>query len=555
MVETRPSYAELQSRLSVAENTLQAIRRGEVDALIVQTDQGEQLFTLQGADALYRVLLEEMPLGVGSLDASGTILFANPHLGRMLQTPVPRLVGRKIAEFLPPDRQADAGTGLTHSSPGESPDLSELRNAAGELFPVALQLRRLPGGGEASSCLIVGDLTDMQRELADAYRRYEQIVVTSRLQSEFVANMSHEIRTPLNGVIGLTEMIADTSLADERPDYIAALRTSGEALMAVVNRILDFSRLDAGKLELSPEELHTTVLVEQTMQGLAVAAAQKGVSLNSWIEPDVPSRVRADPARLGEALTNLLSNAIKFTDRGGEVRLRLSRTEEDPALRFAVSDTGIGIDPRLHEQIFDPFVQADASMTRRYGGTGLGLTIVKQLADLMGGRIEVDSTPGEGSTFCLQIPCEHTDEMGEPQLHPDGGHTTPPAGSAVPVLLAEDDPINQLVARHLLERVGCEVEVASNGLQAVELSRANNYHVIFMDCQMPDMDGYEATRAIRLQEGSMTHTPIVAITAHAMTGDREQCLAAGMDDYLSKPLKLDELDRVLHRLAVLPRVG
>lgn len=203
-----------------------------------------------------------MPLGVGSLDASGTILFANPHLGRILQTPVSRLVGRKITEFLPADRQVDAGTALTHSSPGESPDLSELRNAAGELFPVALQLRRLPGGGEASSCLIVGDLTDMQRELADAYRRYEQMVVTSRLQSEFVANMSHEIRTPLNGVIGLTEMIADTSLADEHPDYIAALRTSGQALMAVVNRILNFSRLDAGKLELCPEELHTTVLTQ-----------------------------------------------------------------------------------------------------------------------------------------------------------------------------------------------------------------------------------------------------------------------------------------------------
>jgi CheY-like chemotaxis protein len=204
----------------------------------------------------------------------------------------------------------------------------------------------------------------------------------------------------------------------------------------------------------------------------------------------------------------------------------------------------------LHKQIFDPFVQADASTTRRYGGTGLGLTIVKQLAHVMGGRIEVDSTPGEGSTFCLQIPCEfNADEMGDPQLHPGDDHTTPPADSAVPVLLAEDDPINQLVARHLLERFGCEVQVASNGRQAVELSRANKYHVIFMDCQMPDMDGYEATRAIRLQEGNTDHTPIVAITAHTMKGDREQCLAAGMDDYLSKPLKLDELDQVLRRLA------
>jgi CheY-like chemotaxis protein len=215
-------------------------------------------------------------------------------------------------------------------------------------------------------------------------------------------------------------------------------------------------------------------------------------------------------------------------------------------LRFAVSDTGIGIDPTMHAKIFEQFVQADPSMTRRYGGTGLGLTIVKQLAELMGGRVDLDSAPGQGAVFHLQVPCAvPTAAARQSQRGAGVREERPAAASATPVLLAEDDAINQLVARQLLERAGCEVEVASGGLQAVELNKINDYSVIFMDCQMPDMDGYEATRAIRLQEGSTRHTPIVAITAHTMKGDRERCLACGMDDYLSKPLRLHDLDRVL----------
>jgi PAS domain S-box-containing protein len=549
MTDTRLSYAELQARLSVAEDTLGAIRRGEVDALIVQTDQGDQLFTIQGADAFYRVLLEEMPLGVAGLDTHGTILFANPHLARMLQTPVARLMGRKITDFLPADRRAAASAALTRSGSGGPPQISELRNAAGESFPVAVQLRGLPGGGQSSSCLIVGDLTDMQRELTDSYHRHEQLVATSRLQSEFVANMSHEIRTPLNGVIGLTELIAETSLADEHPEYVAGLRTSARTLMTVVERILDFSKLDAGRLELAPEQVPATGLVEGAAQELAAAAAQRGVSLSSGIEPNVPCTLFADPVRLREALTNLLGNAVKFTERGGSVALRLSLTEDDPpALRFTVSDTGIGIDPTLHEKIFEPFVQADPSMTRRYGGTGLGLTIVKELAGLMGGRVDVDSAPGQGAAFHLQVPCAVPTAAGrQSQPGASRGATRPPDASATPVLLAEDDAINELVARAILERAGCEVEVAHDGLQAVELNETNEYRVIFMDCQMPDMDGFEATRAIRLQEGSTRHTPIVAMTAHSMKGDRERCLAGGMDDYLSKPLTPHDLDRVLEK--------
>ena len=551
MDENGPSYAELQARLKVAEDALGAIRRGEVDALLVQTEHGEQVFTLQGADAFYRVLLEEMPLGVAGLDTSGTILFANPHLARMLQTPVARLTGRRITEFLPTDRQTAVGSALIRASPGELPELFELQNAAGERFPVAVRLRGLPGGGQASSCLIVGDLTDMQRELDDAYQRYEDMVATSRLQSEFVANMNHEIRTPLNGVIGLTELIADTSLADEHPDYLEALRASGHALMAVVNRILDFSKLGAGKLELAREEFSTTALVEQTAQVLAIAAAQKGVSFSTSIDATVPATASGDPVRLREALTNLLSNAIKFTDPGGDVRLRVDvSADSPPELVFTVSDTGIGIDPELHEQIFDPFVQADPSVTRRYGGTGLGLSIVRQLTELMGGRIHVESARGQGSAFSLHVPCER--RAGDGSRSESAGESQPsptPAGLPASVLLAEDDPVNQLVARGFLERAGYGVDVVSNGMQAVELSRAKRYRMILMDCQMPQMDGYTATREIRRREGELERTPIVAFTAHTMEGDREYCLAAGMDDVLTKPLERGDLDLVLERWA------
>jgi two-component system, sensor histidine kinase len=553
MTETPLSYAELQARLSVAEDTLGAIRRGEVDALLVETDEGVQLFTIQGADAFYRVLLEEMPLGVAGLDTHGTILFANPHLGRMLQTPVSRLMGRNITEFLPADRRAAASAALTRSGSGEPPQISELRNAAGTSFPVAVQLRGLPGGGQSSSCLIVGDLTDMQRELTESYHRHAQLVATSRLQSEFVANMSHEIRTPLNGVIGLTELIAETHLADEHPEYIEALRTSGRTLMTVVERILDFSKLDAGRLELVPEEVPVADLVEQAIRELAAAAAQRGVSLASEIEPNVPSTLLADLFRLREALTNLLSNAVKFTEPGGSVALRLSMTDNDPpALRFTVADTGIGIDPTMHEKIFEPFVQADPSMTRRYGGTGLGLTIVKKLADLMGGQIVVDSAPGQGTAFHLEVPSAvptHAGRRSQRGASDEETRQRTAGTSATTVLLAEDDAINQLVARTFLEQAGCKVEIADDGLQAVELTKRNEYRVIFMDCQMPNMDGYEATRAIRLREGSTRHTPIVAMTAHTMKGDRERCLADGMDDHLAKPLTRHNLDRVLEEWA------
>jgi signal transduction histidine kinase/CheY-like chemotaxis protein/HPt (histidine-containing phosphotransfer) domain-containing protein len=429
-------------------------------------------------------------------------------------------------------------------------------------FLFSLSAVREASGKKTYAVAQFNDITSRKHAEQALALAHEQALVVSRMKSDFVANMNHEIRTPLNGVLGLTELIADTNVINEHPEYIAGLRTSGQALMFVVNQILDFSKLDAGKLELEPEDFEPATLVQQTTAIVAGGAARKGLSLSTGIDPDVPTSSRADASRIRGVLANLLSNAVKFTDVGGEVAVRVSSAGENPqVLRFEVTDTGIGIEPRVLEHIFEPFQQADSSTRRRYGGTGLGLTIAKQMIELMGGTIGVKSIPGKGSTFWFQVPCEAAAKPRNIRSLANGSARaelasldsrrrkaiSPPLVSNVQVLLAEDDETNQLVAGQLLERAGCQVEIATNGIEAVALAKAHDYHVVFMDCQMPDLDGYEATRAIRRHEGSNRHVPIVAMTAHTMRGDREKCLACGMDDYLGKPLISDELDRILRR--------
>jgi len=506
---------------------------------------------LKKSEAKNRALLDAIPDAIFLLDEEGNFLDYRASNSSILYAPPEAFMGKNIHSIMPQDlvELTMNNLGLARQS-GKMQVFEYQLPTNGEIKHFEARINLCEGGDFLA---LVRDVTERKRSDEMLWKAKEEAEAAAKAKSEFLANMSHEIRTPLNAVIGLTGLLLDTDLTPEQRNYLEIVRDSGDSLLSVINNILDFSKIDGGMMELEHSPFDLRRCIESTMDLMVTRAAEKGLVLKVVLDDQLPTMLVGDASRLRQVLANLLSNAVKFTDKGFvEVSVRGNAIQEGFELRFDVFDTGIGVPQDKLDRLFMPFSQIDSSITRKYGGTGLGLAISKRLVEMMGGRIWARSDPGVGSTFSftvkVKLPCmqpvQHKVKDLKPEIKPPiEGHFQ--QARPLSILLAEDNAVNQMVLLQMLRKIGYQADLASNGFDVLAALDRQAYDVILMDIQMPDMDGFEATRRILARFPKMKRPRIIALTAHALKGDRERCMEAGMDSYLSKPVKIEDLQSAL----------
>ncbi|MHB8865780.1 MAG: response regulator [Pirellulaceae bacterium] len=510
---------------------------------------------LERSERHYRTLVETAPIVIYALKDDGIIESLNSAFEQITGWSTQEWIGRPFTSLIHPQDLPLAMERFRQAVQGETPSIFELRIPSKRGEQVIGEFTFGPQMEQGMVWGIARDITKRKRAEEALHQAKAAAEEANEAKTRFLANVSHELRTPMNAILGMVDLALQKQSDPTAKDLLKTAKESAALLLALVNDLLDCAKIESGKMEIESVPFSLRRVLEQTTQVLAVRASEKGISFSCSIPSEVPDGLIGDQMRLREILLNLAGNAIKFTERGEvtvSVRVR-SLDAEKASLEFAVRDTGIGIPRGQLEKIFQPFAQADASTSRRFGGTGLGLAIGSNLVALMGGQTWVESELGKGSTFYFTVRVPLAKEV-PPEPEP-ACEVLPTVESLLRILLVEDSPANQKLAAFILRERGHTVDIAGSGRQGLNMALENGYDVILMDVQMPGMDGLEATRAIRETEQGLRSVPIIAMTAHAMKGDRERCLAAGMDGYLAKPINGHEMIRLVERLAARPTGG